>query len=212
MLRTNSFSAESTARALETIERNAKTQTQIVEDLLDVSRIITGKLQINSRPVALAPTIEAAIANLRPAAEAKGMTLKVSLDGARGSLVAGDPDRLQQIIWNLVSNAIKFTPEHGRIEVRLEQVGSFYELSVSDNGIGIEREFLPYVFERFRQADSSRTRAHGGLGLGLAIVRHLVELQGGTVAAHSDGAGQGAVFTVRLPLASAREEAAVNEA
>jgi PAS domain S-box-containing protein len=212
MLRTNSFSPESTARALETIERNAKTQTQIVEDLLDVSRIITGKLQINSRPVALAQTIEAAIANLRPAAEAKGMTLKVSLDGAKYGLVLGDPDRLQQIIWNLVSNAIKFTPEDGRIEVRLEQVGSFYELSVSDNGIGIEKEFLPYVFERFRQADSSRTRAHGGLGLGLAIVRHLVELQGGTVAAHSDGAGQGAVFKVRLPLAPARGEATVNEA
>jgi PAS domain S-box-containing protein len=211
MLRTNSFSAESTARALETIERNAKTQTQIVEDLLDVSRIITGKLQINLRPVAFAPTINAAIATLRPAAEAKGITLTVSLDQEAG-MVSGDPDRLQQIIWNLVSNAIKFTPENGRIEIRLEPVGSFYELSVRDNGIGVEQEFLPYVFERFRQADSSRTRAHGGLGLGLAIVRHLVELQGGTVAAHSDGAGQGAVFTVRLPLASTRQEAAVKEA
>lgn len=212
MLRTNSFSAESTARALETIERNAKTQTQIVEDLLDVSRIITGKLQINSRPVAFAPTIQAAIATLRPAAEAKAITLKVSLAQAT-SLVAGDPDRLQQIIWNLVANAIKFTPERGQIEIRLEQVGAYFELSVSDSGIGIDREFLPYVFERFRQADSSTTRTHGGLGLGLAIVRHLVELQGGTVSAQSDGAGRGAVFTVRLPLAAAqREEAALSDA
>jgi PAS domain S-box-containing protein len=211
MLRTNNFSAESTARALETIERNAKAQTQIVEDLLDVSRIITGKLQINLRPVALAPTIEAALATLRPAAEAKAITLEVSL-GQTTNLVAGDPDRLQQIIWNLVSNAIKFTPENGHVEVRLEQVGSYFELSVRDNGAGIDGEFLPYVFERFRQADSSSTRRHGGLGLGLAIVRHLVELQGGTVSAESDGAGRGAVFTVRLPLASAREAATLSEA
>jgi signal transduction histidine kinase len=211
MLRTISFSPESTARALETIERNAKAQTQIVEDLLDVSRIITGKLQINSRPVAFAPTIEAALATLRPAAEAKNITLKVSL-AETTKFVAGDPDRLQQIIWNLVSNAIKFTPENGHIEVRLEQVGSSFELSVRDNGIGIDGEFLPYVFERFRQADSSTTRAHGGLGLGLAIVRHLVELQGGTVSAQSDGAGRGTVFMVRLPVASAQEEAALSDA
>ncbi|HEY0099689.1 MAG TPA: ATP-binding protein, partial [Pyrinomonadaceae bacterium] len=210
MLRTINFTPESTARALETIERNAKAQTQIVEDLLDVSRIITGKLQINSRPVAIAPTVEAAIATLRPAAEAKAMTLKLSLGEATG-LVFGDPDRLQQIIWNLVSNAIKFTPENGRIEVRVEQSGAFFELSVRDNGIGIEAEFLPYVFERFRQADSSTTRTHGGLGLGLAIVRHLVELQGGTVSAQSDGAGRGSVFTVRLPLASSREEVVMSE-
>jgi PAS domain S-box-containing protein len=211
MLRTNSFSAESTARALETIERNAKAQTQIVEDLLDVSRIITGKLQINSRPVEFAPTVEAAVATMRPAAEAKGITLQVSIDHAAG-LVFGDPDRLQQIIWNLVSNAIKFTPENGQIEVRLERVDSYFELSVRDNGIGIDRQFLPYVFERFRQADSSTTRRHGGMGLGLAIVRHLVELQGGTVSAASEGAGRGAKFTVRLPPASAREEAAASEA
>jgi PAS domain S-box-containing protein len=211
MLRTISFSPESTARALETIERNAKAQTQIVEDLLDVSRIITGKLQINSRPIAFAPTIEAALAILRPAADAKNITLKVSL-AETTNLVAGDPHRLQQIIWNLVSNAIKFTPENGHIEVRLEQVGSSFELSVSDDGIGIDGEFLPYVFERFRQADSSTTRAHGGLGLGLAIVRHLVELQGGTVSARSDGAGRGTVFKVRLPMASAQEETVFSDA
>src|SRR6185295_14939264 len=164
-------------------------------------RIITGKLHIDARPVELAAIVRAAVDTLQLAADAKNISLSLSLDQDAG-LVAGDPDRLQQIVWNLVSNAIKFTPNNGRAEVRLQQLDSHVELIVSDNGIGISDQFLPHVFERFRQADSSRTRAHGGLGLGLAIVRHLVELHGGTVTAESAGEGQGSKFTVRVPLAA----------
>ncbi len=187
--------------ALEIIERNAKAQAEIIDDILDVSRIITGKFHIDSEPVDLVPIIQSAVDNVRPAAAAKSIAMTVTLDKAAG-LVAGDHDRLQQIIWNLVSNAIKFTPQDGRIEILLAQADSQLEFRVSDNGIGIDSQFLPFVFERFRQADSSSTRTHGGLGLGLAIVRHLVELHGGTVSAESAGAGLGAAFTVRLPLAS----------
>jgi PAS domain S-box-containing protein len=186
-------------RALETIERNAQSQVQLIDDILDVSRIIRGKLRLNVRPADLPPVIEAAVDSVRPAAEAKGIRLQVVLDPHAGP-VSGDPDRLQQVVWNLLSNAIKFTPKEGRVQVLLARVNSHLELTVSDTGQGIEKEFLPYVFDRFRQADPSTTRTHGGLGLGLAIVRHLVELHGGTVTAESEGAGQGTTFKVSLPL------------
>jgi len=204
MLNMGDLDEKTTQDGLKVIERNAKAQAEIVGDILDVSRIITGKLHIDARPVELAAIVRAAVDTLQLAADAKNISLSLSLDQDAG-LVAGDPDRLQQIVWNLVSNAIKFTPHNGRAEVRLRQVDSHVELIVSDNGIGISDQFLPHVFERFRQADSSRTRAHGGLGLGLAIVRHLVELHGGTVTAESAGEGQGAKFTVRLPLAVASQ-------
>ncbi|MDQ1612289.1 MAG: hypothetical protein QOG00_2220, partial [Pyrinomonadaceae bacterium] len=185
-------------RALETIERNAQSQVQLIDDILDVSRIIRGKLRLNVRTAELTPVIEAAVDSVRPAAEAKGIRLHVVLDPHAGP-VSGDPDRLQQVVWNLLSNAIKFTPKDGRVQIRLERAGSHLELIVSDTGQGIEEKFLPYVFDRFRQADPSTTRKHGGLGLGLAIVRHLVELHGGTVTAESHGAGQGTTFKVSLP-------------
>jgi PAS domain S-box-containing protein len=194
---------ETMRSAAEVIERNARGQAEIINDILDVSRIITGKLRIEPRPVELAPIVQAAIDTVSPAATAKAINITVALDRAAG-VVLGDADRLQQIVWNLVSNAIKFTPRGGRIEVELRGAQSHVEIKVSDNGIGIAPQFLPYVFERFRQADSSTTREHGGLGLGLAIVRHLVEMQGGTVAAESEGEGQGAIFTVRLPLTDAQ--------
>jgi PAS domain S-box-containing protein len=186
-------------RALETIERNAQSQVQLIDDILDVSRIIRGKLRLDVRPAELAPVIEAAVDSVRPAAEAKGIRLQVVLDPGAGP-VSGDPDRLQQVVWNLLSNAIKFTPKDGRVQVLLARVNSHLELTVSDTGQGIEKKFLPYVFDRFRQADPSTTRKHGGLGLGLAIVRHLVELHGGTVTVESEGAGQGTTFKVSLPL------------
>ena len=201
MLNLGDVDAETSANALKVIERNARSQASIIDDILDVSRIITGKLNIEQRPVDLAPLIHTAVDTLHPAATAKGIKLTVAFESEPG-LVTGDPARLQQIVWNLVSNAIKFTPAGGRIAVHLTREDSHLELSVSDTGIGISKPFLPHVFERFRQADSSTTRAHGGLGLGLAIVRHLVELQGGTVSAESAGTGQGSVFRVRLPLAS----------
>ncbi len=201
MLNSGGVDPETTRNALRVIERNAKAQAEIIEDILDVSRIITGKLRIEARPIDLAPIVRSAIETVELAAKAKSISLSVSLDES-AVVEGGDPERLQQIVWNLVSNAIKFTPANGRVEVRLERVGDYLEICVSDNGIGVSREFLPHVFERFRQADSSSTRAHGGLGLGLAIVRHLVELHGGTVLAHSDGEGKGTRFTVNLPVAS----------
>jgi PAS domain S-box-containing protein len=204
MLNRGTMTEENVRNALHIIERNAKAQADIISDILDVSRIITGKLQIESQPIELAPIVRAAVETLHPAAEAKGIDLSISLDETEG-FVIGDSDRLLQIIWNLISNAIKFTPNNGEIEIRLETVNSHVELKVSDNGIGISTEFLPFVFERFRQADASTTRSDSGLGLGLAIVRHLVELHGGTVRAHSKGEEQGALFTVRLPLASVSE-------
>jgi PAS domain S-box-containing protein len=199
MLKSGAMNEETLRNALEVIERNARAQAEIIDDILDVSRIITGKLRIDSNAVELAPLIRHAVETLRPAALAKSIRLEASLD-ENGAFVVGDSDRLQQIIWNLVSNAIKFTPAGGDIEIRLEQVDSHAEIKISDNGAGISREFLPFVFERFRQNDASTTRAHGGLGLGLAIVRHLVEMHGGTVTAESRGEGKGSTFTVRLPL------------
>jgi len=199
LLRTESFDQKVTARALEAIERNAAAQTRLINDLLDVSRIITGKLRLHVAPVELAPVIEAAVESLRPAAEARGVRLRLALEGGPGA-VSGDADRLQQVVWNLLSNAIKFTPRGGRVDVRLAGRDGHAEVVVSDTGRGIPAEFLPHVFERFRQADGAITREHGGLGLGLSIVRHLVELHGGRVRAESEGPGRGATFTVSLPL------------
>jgi signal transduction histidine kinase len=200
LLRTGKLDAGGVAQAVEAIERGATTQAQIVDDLLDVSRIVRGALRLDVRPVDLAPVIAAAVDTVRPAAQARDMEIAV-FHGAPGP-VSGDPGRLQQVVWNLLANAIKFTPPGGRVEVRTEAVADGVQISVSDNGKGIPRDFVPHLFERFRQADSSTTRAHGGLGLGLAIVRHLVEAHGGTVGAESPGPGLGSVFTVRLPLAA----------
>jgi signal transduction histidine kinase len=199
LLREGQSDAATTKRALEAIERSAKLQARIVEDLLDVSRAITGKLQLSVAPTALYPAIQAGIDSVRAAAEAKGVLLLVGLDPEAG-FISGDSDRLQQVVWNLLSNAVKFTPRGGRVEVRLECVGEHLNLIVSDTGAGIKPELLPRLFERFWQADSSTTRAQGGLGLGLAVVRHLVELHGGSIRAESSGDGLGATFTVALPL------------
>jgi PAS domain S-box-containing protein len=194
------------ARAIDTIERNALAQARIVDDVLDVSRIITGKLRLEIEPVNLADVLRSAVDTVRPAAEAKEIALITTLHPAAAE-TAGDSARLQQIAWNLLSNAIKFTPHGGRIEVRLEREGSDARVRVSDTGQGIRPDFLPHVFERFRQGDSSSTRTHGGLGLGLAIVRHLVELHGGSVTAESGGEGCGATFTITLPLIRASASA-----
>lgn len=199
MVRAGALNEETARRAIETIERNAKAQAQLIEDLLDVSRIISGKLRLDIHPIDVSPVIEAATDAVRPAAEAKGVKLQAALDPNAGP-VAGDPGRFQQVVWNLLSNAVKFTPRGGRVQVRLERINSHVEIVVSDTGQGIAREFLPHLFDRFSQADGSTTRQHGGLGLGLAIVRHLVELHGGSVHAASPGIGLGATFTVRLPL------------
>jgi PAS domain S-box-containing protein len=199
MLRQGLLDDEKTSRAFATIERCAKAQAQLVEDLLDVSRIVSGKLRLDVRPVDLAPLVSAAVDVMRPAAEARAIRLHAVLDPWTGR-VSGDPERLQQVVWNLISNAVKFTPRGGRVQVVLERVHSHVEIAVSDTGQGIPPEFVPHVFERFQQADLTMSRAHGGLGLGLAIVRHIVELHGGTVHADSPGTGQGAVFTVKLPL------------
>ena len=199
LLGTGQLDKATERRALETIERNAQAQVQLIDDILDVSRIIRGRLRLNVRPAELMPVIEAAVDSVRPAAEAKGIRLHVVLDPRAGP-VSGDPDRLQQVVWNLLTNAVKFTPKDGRVQVLLTRANSHLELTVSDTGQGIEEKFLPFVFDRFRQADPSTTRVHGGLGLGLAIVRHLVELHGGTVTVESPGAGQGTTFRVSLPL------------
>ncbi len=191
--------------ALEIIVRNARAQNQLIDDLLDVSRIITGKLRLDVQPVELGPMIEAVVDGVRPAADARHIYLQTTLDPLI-SPISGDPDRLQQIIWNLLTNAIKFTPKGGSVQVRLERIDSQVELTISDTGQGIDAELLPYVFDRFRQSDSSSTRRHGGLGLGLSIVRQLVELHGGTVTAESPGEGEGTTFKVILPLMSVHHE------
>lgn len=199
LLRGGRLEDESVHRAFDTIVRNAKAQAQLIEDLLDVSRIIRGNFGLEVRPVGLAQIINSAIESVRPAAYAKEIKLDVSFDKSVAP-VSGDPTRLQQIIWNLLSNAIKFTPNGGRVKVSLEYKDDIARIIVSDTGCGISKEFLPHVFDRFRQADSSYTRAHSGLGLGLAIVRHLVEMHGGTVRVESEGEGCGATFIVKLPL------------
>jgi PAS domain S-box-containing protein len=186
-------------QAIETIARNANSQCQLIDDLLEVSRIITGKLRLDFVACDLQPIIEAACDSIRPAAEAKGVHLHLLLQPEVGE-VLGDRERLQQVVWNLVSNAVKFTPGTGEVDVKLKRINSHVEITVSDSGAGIHPDFLPHVFDRFRQADGSTTRSHGGLGLGLAIVRHLVELHGGMATADSAGLGEGSTFTVRLPL------------
>jgi signal transduction histidine kinase/ActR/RegA family two-component response regulator len=199
LLREGKLNASKTAAALETIERNAKLQVQLIEDLLNISRILQGKLSLNTCPVNLESTIQAALKTVDLAAQAKAIQIQTHFESDVGN-VLGDATRLQQVIWNLLSNAIKFTPNGGRVEIHLKQVEKQAQIVVSDTGKGINRDFLPYVFDYFRQADSSITRTFGGLGLGLAIARHIVELHGGTIQAESPGEGQGATFTVRLPL------------
>ncbi len=191
-------------QAIETIARNANSQCQLINDLLEVSRIITGKLRLEFVACELQSVVEAAAESIRPTAEAKGIRLQVSLDPNAGS-VFGDSERLQQVVWNLLSNGVKFTPSGGSVQVSLHRINSHVEIVVADTGMGIHRDFLPHVFDRFRQADGSTTRSYGGLGLGLAIVRHLVELHGGTAYAESAGENQGSKFTVRLPLMVATE-------
>lgn len=203
LLRTTAMSESRRSQAMETIERNARSQAQLVEDLLDVSRIIQGKLRLNIRTIELTAVIQTAIETLRPAANAKNIALESTLDRDAGT-IAGDPDRLQQVIWNLLSNAVKFTPSGGQVRVRLERVDTHVKISVHDTGMGISPKFLPHVFDRFQQADGSMTRSYSGLGLGLAIARHLVELHGGYIQADSPGENQGATFTVQLPLISER--------
>jgi PAS domain S-box-containing protein len=199
ILASGHLNIEASSRAVQSVIRSARQQTRLVDDLLDVSRIVSGSLRLTVESVALAPVIEAAIDTIRLAAEAKFIQLQVVLDSSE-VVVSGDHARLQQIVWNLLSNAVKYTPKDGRILVTLEYTNSVAQITVKDSGRGIEPDFLPFVFDRFRQADSSSTRAIGGLGLGLAIVRHLVELHGGTADAHSEGANLGATFTVRLPI------------
>jgi PAS domain S-box-containing protein len=214
LLRNKKFDEKTTARALETIERNANTQSQLIEDILDVSQIIRGKLRLNFTPLSIVSVIQAAIDSVRPQAEAKAIEINAVLDSSNVK-ISGDPVRIQQVVWNLLTNAVKFTPENGKVEVKLtvgnERYGNFddgvipeqpsyAQIQVIDTGIGISPDFLPKVFDRFLQADSTRTRSHNGLGLGLAIVRHMVELHGGKVHAASDGKNQGATFTVKLPI------------
>ena len=189
-LRTRNLAGRAAARALEIIERNAQAQALLINDLLDVSRIMTGKLRLENRPVNMARVIEAAADSIRPAAEAKGIHLDLDLEPA-GSRIIGDANRLEQVLWNLLSNAIRFVPSGGRVEVALRRRGSRLKISVSDTGQGIRADLLPYIFERFRQGDCTAAQRHGGFELGLAIVRHLVELHGGTVRAESPGAGEG---------------------
>jgi PAS domain S-box-containing protein len=199
VLRHGSRSPADMAGGLEIIERNARVQSQLIDDLLDMSRINSGTMRLDVQPVMPAPVVQAAVDSVRPSADAKGIHLRVILDEKAGP-ISGDPARFQQIAWNLLSNAIKFTPRGGRVKVLLQRVNSHIEFSVADTGVGIPPDFLPYVFERFRQADASSSRRVGGLGLGLSIVKRLVELHGGTVRAKSLGAGEGATFSVDLPL------------
>ncbi|WP_437587452.1 response regulator [Sorangium sp. So ce1000] len=206
LLRLRGPSDEILGRALGTIERNARAQSKLIDDLLDMSRIISGRLSLDVEVVDLSEMLETLLESAEPTAKAKGIRLELSLESTRHQ-VMGDPNRLQQIVWNLLSNAMKFTRQGGQVKVSLRREGSYAHLAVSDTGIGIDPDFLPYVFEQFRQEDASATREHGGLGLGLSIVRHLVELQGGTVEASSAGKGQGASFTVKLPLEAKHAEA-----
>ena len=208
MLESGMLTADKHAHALQTVERNATSLTQIVEDILDVSRIISGKIRLNVQPVDLPAVMSAAVETVMLAAEAKQIRVQTILD-PRAAPISGDPNRMQQIVWNLVSNAVKFTPKQGVVQVRLERVNSHVEIVVSDTGTGITPDFLPHIFERFRQADSGTTREHAGLGLGLAIARHLVELHGGTIHAASDGRDKGSTFRVRLPVMIVHHEEAV---
>ena len=205
MLRAGVITPDRHAAVLETIERNAMAQQQLIEDVLDVSRVVTGKLRIEVQSVDLAQVIDEALETVTPAANAKGIRLQPTIE--RGAArVAGDAQRLRQVVWNLLSNAVKFTPRDGRVRVRLQQVGAHVELTVSDTGEGIASEFLPFLFERFRQADGALSRTHGGLGLGLAISRHLVEAHGGRISATSPGKGAGTTVRIELPLLIVHDE------
>lgn len=199
LLNTGQLDEEKRSRALEVIERNARAQRQLIDDLLDISRIVTGKIRLDARPTNLALIIETAVDSVRPVAASRKIQLQLALE-ARGVKVSGDQHRLQQVIWNLLTNALKFTPEEGRISVRLERVKDEAQIVITDTGEGISPEFLPYVFERFRQADSSTTREYSGLGVGLALVQYLVKLHGGAVRVESPGEGLGTTFTINLPL------------
>jgi CheY-like chemotaxis protein/anti-sigma regulatory factor (Ser/Thr protein kinase) len=199
MLQSGQIRGAQAAGALEAIVRNANVQVQLIDDLLDVSRIISGKMRLDVRSVDLAAVVEEALAAVTPAADAKGIRVQKVLDPRCGS-ITGDSARLQQVLWNLLMNAVKFTPKGGRIQAHLQRVNSHVEIVVSDTGQGIAPAMLPFVFDRFRQADSSSTRTQGGLGIGLALVKHLVELHGGTVVAQSSGEGAGSTFIVKLPL------------
>jgi PAS domain S-box-containing protein len=205
LLRGGVLTGEKAERGMETLERNASSLTQIVEDVLDVSRIVSGKIRLDVQPVELPLVIHNAIATVQPAADARGVRLTTIVDPRAGP-IAGDPERLQQVVWNLLSNAVKFTPKGGRVEVRLERVNSHVEVVVSDTGIGIRPDFLRHVFERFRQADAGTTRSTGGLGLGLSIVRNIVEMHGGSVHAASEGIDRGATFRVLLPVMAVAPE------
>ena len=205
VLRTRSHQDEEVAEGLEVIERNTRLQTQLIDDLLDMSRIISGKIRLDVQQVDVQDVVKAAVASVRHSAEAKGIRLAVVIDPLAGP-VRGDPGRLQQCVWNLLSNAVKFTPRGGKVQVSLERVNSHIEVSVADNGQGIRPEFLPHLFEKFRQADASTTRRHGGLGLGLSIVKHLVELHGGKVRAKSPGEGFGSTFYIELPLMAIQQQ------
>jgi len=206
MLRSGIMKDDRKEQALETLERNATSLTQMVEDVLDVSRIAAGKIRLHIQPVDLATVLRDALATITPAADSKGVRLEPILEAHAGP-VSGDPDRLQQVVWNLLSNAVKFTPRGGRVQLRLQRVNSHVEVTVSDTGIGIREDFLPHLFERFRQADSTTTRTHGGLGLGLAIARRIVELHGGRIEAFSPGEGKGSTFRVKLPIMIVHTEA-----
>ena len=205
LLMTGNLNADAATRAIEIIDRNTRLQAQLIEDLLDISRIITGKLRLDLRAVPVASIIEGALESVRPTADVRHLTLDVALAAGTESMRC-DPARMQQVIWNLLSNAIKFTPEGGRITIGAERDGHTLTIAVSDTGMGIDADFLPYVFDRFRQQDAASTRIHGGLGLGLSIVRHLVELHGGTVEARSEGPGLGSTFLVRVPVAPVRAD------
>ena len=206
MLRDGNVQPRHVMRALDTIHRNATAQVQIVNDLLDVSRIVQGKLQLAPKQTQLQPLVTLAVESITPTAEAKGVTITTSF-AADPVMVWADPDRLQQVFWNLLANAVKFTPSGGRVDITMQVEGSDVHVSVSDTGSGISAAFLPFVFERFRQADGSSTRTHGGLGLGLSIVRHLIEMHGGRMKAESAGEGRGATFTVSLPARQVEQRA-----
>jgi PAS domain S-box-containing protein len=208
MLRTGAIPDHKSAQALEVIDRNAAALAQIVEDLLDVSRIVSGKTRLQLQPTDVVKVVKNAVATVTPAADAKGLKLETAFSTLHGSISA-DPNRLQQVIWNLLSNAVKFTPRGGRVQVRVAPMDDNAEIVVSDTGVGILREFLPHIFERFRQADSGAARRHGGLGLGMAIARHLVEMHGGTIHAESGGRDKGATFSVTLPMSIVQSHAKV---
>jgi len=208
LIYTGRVAGEQMTRATQTILRNAQALNQMIADLLDVSRIVSGHMRLEMRPVDMASVIDAAMEVIRPAAEAKGVRLESSLERTATG-VAGDPDRLQQVMTNLLSNSLKFTPNGGRIQIELHRQNSHAEVVVKDTGIGIEPELLPFIFERFRQGDTSTARKHGGLGLGLAIARHLVELHGGVISARSDGMGMGAEFNLQIPVPQVAEESAM---